>query len=402
MESQKKLFDEREGQPLKQLRVLVFSAAFGNGHLRAAEAVIEGILIKHPSAKIIHLDFGDFLNQRINTIIKNVYSEIIKYVPKLWGRLYYKTGKVRPRSKSQHFLNQLGRNEFLKYIQVFKPDFIVCTYPTVSSVLAQLRLEELLLVPVITVITDYTVHSHWVHRGVDGYIVACSEVRERLVSWGIKAQRIHVTGIPVSLKFEGEKDRGHIITKLGLKSHLPTFLVMGGSYGVLKSAKRICKKLADSLVPVQAIIVCGKNKKLYLSLEEVIAQGRNPMIRFKFVDNVEELMSVSDLIITKAGGLTVSEALTKHLPLVIYKPIPGQEEENAHFVQRIGAGCVAGNEEELEQLLNRFLRHPEDIERMRSRAAVALPGHSTERAVENMLQLASNYKELEFECGIFI
>lgn len=372
-----------------QLRVLVFSAAFGNGHLRAAEAVIEGILIKHPSAKIIHLDFGDFLNQRINTIIKNVYSEIIKYIPKLWGSFYYKTGKVQPRSKSQHFLNQLGRSEFLKYIQIFKPDFIVCTYPTVSSILAQLRVEQLLQVPVVTVITDYTVHSHWVHQGVDGYIVACSEVRERLVSWGINAQRIHVTGIPVSPKFEEALDRRHIITKLGLKPDLPTFLVMGGSYGVLKSAKRICKKLADSLVPVQVIIVCGKNKKLYLSLEEVIAQGRNLMLRFEFVDNVEELMTISDLIITKAGGLTVSEALTKHLPLVIYKPIPGQEEENAHFVQRIGAGCVAGNEEELGQLLNRFLRHPEDIEKMRKKAAVALPGHSTERAVEDILQLAS-------------
>lgn len=372
---------------MKQLKVLVFSAAFGNGHMRAAEAVIEGIRIKEPSAKIIHLDFGDFLSKRFNAIIKNIYSEIIKYIPKLWGRLYYETAKVQPRSKSQNFLSQLGRSDFLNYIEVFKPDFIVCTYPTVSTILAQLRLEQLLQVPVITVITDYTVHSHWVHPGVDRYIVACAEVKESLVSWGIKAQCIHMTGIPVSPKFEGEVDRGHIITKLGLKTDLPTFLVMGGSYGVLKSAKRICKKLADSPVPVQAIIVCGKNKKLYLSLEEVIAQGRNPMMRFEFVDNVEELMSVSDLIITKAGGLTVSEALTKHLPLVIYKPIPGQEEENAHFVQRIGAGCVAGNEAELEQLLNRFLRHPEDIEKMRRKAAVALPGHSTERAVEDMFQL---------------
>ncbi|ODA42665.1 glycosyltransferase [Desulfosporosinus sp. BG] len=372
---------------MKPLKVLVFSATFGNGHLRAAEAVIEGILIKHPAAKIIHLDFGDFLNQPINTMIKNIYSEIIKYIPKLWGKFYYKTAKVQPRSKSQHFLSQLGRSNFLQYIHVFKPDFIVCTYPTVSSILAQLRLDQLLHVPVITIITDYTVHSHWVHQGVDGYVVACSEVKASLESWGINAQRIHVSGIPVSPKFDEEIDRGHIITKLGLKSDVPIFLLMGGSYGVLKSAKRICKKLADSPVPVQTIIVCGKNKKLYLSLEEVIAQGRNPMIRFEFVDNVEELMSVSDLIITKAGGLTVSEALTKHLPLVIYKPIPGQEQENAHFVQHIGAGCLASNEEELEKLLNRFLKHPEEIEKMRRKAAIALPGHSTERAVENILEL---------------
>ena len=377
---------------MKQLKVLVFSAAFGNGHLRAAEAVIEGILIKHPSAKIVHLDFGDFLNQPINTLIKNVYSEIIKYIPKLWGRIYYKTAKIQPRSKSQHLLNQLGRSDFLKYIQVFRPDFIVCTYPTVSSILAQLRLEQLLQVPVITIITDYTVHSHWVHQGVDGYVVACSEVKESLEFWGINAQRIYVRGIPVSPKFEEEMDQVHILRKLGLKSDFPIFLVMGGSYGVLKSAKRICKKLADSPIPVQIIIVCGKNKKLYSSLEEVIEQGRNPMIRFEYVDNVEELMSVSDLIITKAGGLTVSEALTKHLPLVIYKPIPGQEQENAHFVQAIGAGCLATNEEELEQLLNRFLRHPEELERMRKRAAAALPGHSTERAVEDILRLVSHLR----------
>ncbi|MDR3584188.1 MAG: glycosyltransferase [Desulfosporosinus sp.] len=380
---------------MEQLKVLVFSATFGNGHLRAAEAVIEGIRIKEPSAKIIHLDFGDFLGIRFNTLIKNIYSEMIKHIPKLWGKLYYKTAQVQPQSLSQRLLNKLGRSDFLNYIQVFKPDFIVCTYPTVSSILAQLRLEHLLQVPVITVITDYTVHSHWVHQGVDGYFVACTEVKESLMSWEIEAQRIHVTGIPVSPKFEAEMDRGHIITKLGLKLDLPIFLVMGGSYGVLKSANRICEKLADSLVPVQAIIVCGKNRKLYLSLEAIIAHGRNPMIRFEFVDNVEELMSISDLIITKAGGLTVSEALTKHLPLVIYKPIPGQEEENAHFVQRIGAGCVASNEEELEQLLNRFLKHPEDIEKMRNKAALALPGHSTERAVENMFQLALHLRKAQ-------
>ncbi|KGP76735.1 UDP-N-acetylglucosamine:LPS N-acetylglucosamine transferase [Desulfosporosinus sp. Tol-M] len=372
---------------MKQLRVLVFSAAFGNGHLRAAEAVIEEILIKHPSAKISHLDFGDFLNQRINSIIKYGYSEIIKYIPKLWGRIYHKTSKVKLKPKGQYFLGKMGRSKFLKYVHEFKPDFILCTYPTVSSILAQLRCEQLLQVPVFTIITDYSVHYHWIHQGVDGYIVACDEVKESLIAWGIKAERIFMTGIPVSLKFEEETDQAQIFAKLGLKPDRPTFLVMGGSYGVLKSAKRICKKLADSPVPVQAIIVCGKNKKLYLSLEEVIAQGRNPMLRFEFVDNVEELMSVSDLIITKAGGLTVSEALTKHLPLIIYKPIPGQEDENASFVQRIGAGCIAENEQELEQLLNRFLRYPEDIEKMRKKAAVALPGHSTERAVEGIFQL---------------
>ncbi|MCO5386178.1 MAG: glycosyltransferase [Desulfosporosinus sp.] len=374
---------------MKKLKVLVFSASFGNGHLRAAEAVIEGIQIQEPSAIIMHLDFGDFLSKPINTMIKNIYGEIINHIPKLWGRFYYKTSMVQPRSLSQRFLNKLGRKEFLRYINVFKPDFIVCTYPTVSSVLAQLRYEKVLKVPVVTIITDYTVHSHWVHPSVDRYIVACTEVKDSLIAWGIEGSRIHVTGIPVSPKFEDQTDRGYILSKLGLKLNLPTFLVMGGSYGVLKSANRICKKLANSKVPVQAIIVCGKNEKLYHSLKELIIQARNPIVRLEYVHNVEELMSVSDLIITKAGGLTVSEALTKHLPLVIYKPIPGQEEENAHYVQKIGAGIVAHTEAELGQLINHFLMNPGEVAKMREKAAVALPGHSTERAVEEMLQLVN-------------
>jgi len=376
---------------LKQLRILVFSAGFGNGHFRAAEAVIEGIQLKEPYAKIIHLDFGDFLNKRLNSVAKRLYMEMIKHTPRLWGKFYYKTAKLQPKSMMQRFLNQLGRSDFLKYIQALEPDIIVCTYPTVSSILAQLRLERILHVPVITVITDYAVHSLWVHPGVDRYMVACEEVKESLVSWGIEAQRVRVTGIPISPKFEKAMDRGHIISKLGLSPDLPTFLVMGGVYEG-EIVKRICKQLADSQVPIQSMIVCGKNEKLYQSLEDLCIQTRNLIVRFGYVQNVEELMEVSDLIITKAGGLTVTEALTKDLPLVIFKPIPGQEVENAQFVQRLGAGLVAGTEEELEQLLNRFSSYPEDIERMQKKAAIALPGRSAERAVDDLLQIVSDLR----------
>jgi len=379
------------GLKLRQLRILVFSAAFGNGHLRAAEAVIEGLCIKEPSAIVTHLDFGDFLSKRFNRMVKKLYFELIKHSPKLWGKFYYKTSKLDHKSRIQRFLNQLGRCDFLKYIQEFNPDLIVCTYPTVSSILAQLRLEHILQVPVITVITDYTVHSHWVHPGVDRYMVACEEVKEMLVTGGIPVQRIHVTGIPISPKFEKKIDRELILSKLGIRPSLPTFLVMG-AYGNLESTKRICKKLADSVVPIQSIIVCGNNERLFHSLHEVATNSRNPLIRLGYVDNMEELMSVTDLIITKAGGLTVTEALTMHLPLVIYKPIPGQEEENATFVQGIGAGQVADTEEELERMIFRFLTYPKEIEKMRENASVALLGHSAEKAVNNMLDLLFNSK----------
>lgn len=374
---------------MKQLRILVFSAAFGNGHLRAAEAIIEELRIKEPTAIVTHLDFGDFLSKRFNSMVKKLYFELIKHSPKLWGKFYYKTSKLDPQSRIQRFLTQLGRSEFIKYIQEFEPDLIVCTYPTVSSILAQLRMEHILQVPVITVITDYTVHSHWVHPGVDRYMVACKEVKEMLVTSGILEQRINITGIPISPKFEKRIDRELIASKLGLKPNLPTFLVMGG-YGSLGSTKKICKEITDSAVPVQGIVVCGNNKKLYHSLQAVGTSARNPLVRLGYVNNMEELMSAADLIITKSGGLTVTEALTMHLPLVIFKPIPGQEEENAIFVQRVGAGEVACTEEELEGLLNRYLNYPKEIEKMRKKAALALLGHSAEQTVNNMFELIMN------------
>ncbi len=372
---------------MKQLRILVFSAAFGNGHFRAAEAVIEGIRLKEPSAEIIHLDFGDFLSKRLNTVAKSLYMEMIKHTPRLWGRFYARTAKPKPKSIMQRFLNQLGRSDLLNYIQALDPDLIVCTYPTVSSVLAQLRLERILQVPVITVITDYTAHSLWAHPGVDRYMVACEEVKASLVSWGIETECVRVTGIPISPKFEQKLDLKQIISKLGLNAILPTFLVMGGVYEE-NIVKKICMQLADSLVPVQAIIVCGKNEKLYQFLEDISIQARNLILRFGYVHNIEELMEVSDLIITKAGGLTVSEALTKHLPLLIFKPIPGQEVENAQFVQRIGAGQIAGTEEELEELLSGYLTSPEAFKRMRDKVALTLPGRSTGRVVDELLELA--------------
>ncbi|HBV86435.1 MAG TPA: UDP-N-acetylglucosamine--LPS N-acetylglucosamine transferase [Desulfosporosinus sp.] len=288
------------------------------------------------------------------------------------------------------FLNQLGRSNFLKYIQEFDPDLIVCTYPTVSSILAQLRLEHILQVPVVTIITDYTVHGHWIHPGVDRYMVACEEVKEMLVTAGILEQRIHVTGIPISPKFEKEKDLESIISKLGLNPDLATFLVMG-AYGNSESIKKICTKLADS-GQVQLIIVCGNDEKLYHSMQDVATSACNPLVLLGYVDNMEELMSVADLIITKSGGLTVTEALTMHLPLVIYKPIPGQEEENASFVQRIGAGRIASSDMELEGLLDRFIGYPEELEKIREKAISALQGHSAEQAVNNMLVLVVNLR----------
>lgn len=372
---------------VKNLRVLVFSAAFGMGHVRSAEAVIAAIRKKHPAAEIIHLDCGELISKRLNTVLKTTYLGLIKYTPKLWGKFYYGTSRISPDSIFQRFLNKLGQNGFKQYIDLIHPDLIICTYPTVAGVLAELRQNNLLDVPVITVITDFAVHSQWIHQGVDLFIVGCKEVFKGLVSRGISPNRIRTTGIPVGLEFEDILSRKTISAKLGLLPNRLTILVMGGAYGTLGAIKGVCKTLADENLPLQLIVVCGKDEKLYKSLDNLINGVRNPITLFGFSNNVEELMTVSDIVITKAGGLTVSEALTKRLPLIIYKPIPGQEEENAKFLSKVGAGKTANSIEELVNILHHILDHPAGIEKMRQAAAMAIPGHAAERAVEFMLEL---------------
>ena len=375
---------------MEQLNVLIFSASFGAGHVRAADAIIEALREKDPNVKITHLDFGTFLSKTFNSVVKNTYIEVIKHTPKLWGKFYYRTSKIPPNSLLQRFLNGLGRREFVKFIQVLQPDLVICTYPTVAGVLAQQRLKGILNVPLVTIVTDYAVHSQWIHPGVDHYIVGCEGVYEGLVARGINPQSIRITGIPVSPKFEWKLDRQKILKRFNMNSNLPTVLVMGGAYGVLGGAKWICKILSETAIPVQTIVVCGNDEKLYKALDPLVEEGKNPVVRFGFVRNVEELMSAADMIITKAGGLTVTEALTKRLPLVIFRPIPGQEEENAKYLEAMGAGRTAKSEEELEKIIFHLLKHSKDLERMRRAAAKAVPGRAAELAVEGILQLLEN------------
>lgn len=375
---------------LKPLRILVFSASFGAGHQKAAEAIIETIKNVEPNSRIIHEDFMVLINKALNYVMRNSYIKLIKRAPKLWGRFYNRTQKISEDSVFQRLLNTLGRSQFLKYIDSIQPDVIVCTYPTVAGVLAQLRLNGKLTVPLVTVITDYTVHSQWIHQGVDLYIVGSSKIYDGLVERGIDPKMIQVTGIPVNPRFESKTDKSKILTKLGLEQNRMTFLIMGGAYGVLGKAKWMCKLIAMSQAALQVIVVCGKDRRLYKSLDSVIEEARNPMVRFDFINNVDELMTAADVIITKAGGLTVTEALTKHLPMVIYKPIPGQEENNAHFIQEIGAARIAYTDKEFVGIIDEFIKTPHLLRKMSDAADKALVNHSAEQAVKSILELAAD------------
>ncbi len=384
---------------MKNLRILVFSASFGAGHVRAADALIESIYSMCPAAEIRHLDCGELLSKLGNSLLKDLYIGMIKRTPSLWGKFYYRTAHISSKSILQRFLNKTGQRKYLAYIRSWQPELIICTYPTVAGVIASLKLKRAVNIPLVVVVTDYTVHSQWIHAGVDLYIVGSEEIFNSMVARGIDPARIKLTGIPVSPRFDSDLDQSGLRTSLGLLPNLPTCLIMGGAYGVLNDLKELCKTLANTSIPSQSIVVCGRDEDLYKSLDDVMSNPRNTILRFGFVDNVDELMSAADIIITKAGGLTVSEALTKRLPIIIYQPIPGQEQENTAFLERTGAGRTAHTRAELESILFSLLEHPADMTNMCKAAAQVLPGHAAERAVQYILQLVKESPPKNMQVG---
>lgn len=226
---------------MESSRVLVFSASFGAGHVKAAEALIETLKDTEPSLEIIHEDSIALINKNLNSFLCGLYIQLMKKAPKIWGKFYKQTQELSYYSPFQRFLNNFGRSQLVAYISRLKPDIIVCTFPTVAGVLAKLREEGELNIPVVAVVTDYTVHSQWIHPGIDLYIVGSYEVYKGFLRRGIMPSRIQISGIPVNPRFEQLLNKDDIFSEVGLDKNRLTFLIMCGASGVLDKAKWICK-----------------------------------------------------------------------------------------------------------------------------------------------------------------
>ena len=194
----------------------------------------------------------------------------------------------------------------------------------------------------ITVVTDYFMHSFWVDKAIDYYCVAEDATKEHLIKRGISSEKIKVFGIPVDKVFAMRKDRKELCARLNVRDDCRTILIGSGGFGV-GPIKELVKELSDIKQPIQLLVVCGKNQKLCRETGELAQSIELPIKVYGFVNNMDELMEVSDIIVTKSGGLTSSEAMAKDLPMVITSAIPGQEARNCRFLVNSGAAIQAGS-----------------------------------------------------------
>lgn len=351
-------------------RILILSASFGEGHRQAANAIKESIALSRPDIEIEVVDYIHQVNPMWNRFAKFCYIQGIKHIPKVYGYFYNQINRIPPSSPYHRRINFfgaiVGRNKLLKYIERFDPQIVIHTFPTSAGAIEELKREHKLDIPSITVITDYTLHRQWIHESTDMYLVGSSIVRDLLIREGVLEEKIRTTGIPIRQEFYKQRNRAHLIQEFGLDPRIPTILVSGGAYGVSNHIHNLCKRLFEAKENVQVIVVCGRNKRLYDHMTELAVGAKNKAIIFGFVERMADLMTVSDLMFTKSGGLTTSEGIMMELPMIFFKPIPGQELANAQYLERAGVAHITANDQQLEAIFQSLLSNPERIAEMKN------------------------------------
>ena len=340
------------------MRLAILSCNYGGGHKRVAETVAAEWSARTGGRAEIVDYFARFVHPVFDALTKFSYIQSVRRAPGLYGLFYRLTGEIRPDSATQKFINRMGMDRLERYLAEESPDAVCCVHCTPAGTMSDLRLAGRSTVPCLTVITDYVTHSQWIHPAVDRYCVPNDTVRDGLAARGIPAERIVVSGLPVERKFLKELDRGALRRQYGLRPDVPVVLVMAGAYAMLGGVLDVTRALAQFARPIQVLVVCGYDRRLEDQVRARAAGSPHPFHVVGYVDTVEELMTMSDVLVTKAGGVTVSEALVKRLPMLIYRPIPGQEEGNTRFLLAHGVALAPRTPAQLVAHLDQLLGDP--------------------------------------------
>ena len=355
----------------KAAKALILSIKAGAGHLRAAEAIEAAFRETRPQVEVRNVEALEFTNPAFRRSFTGIYNTLAVGLPSVWGIVYEGMEKKDNESKTKKLaalFDRMNSAPLLKMVREFAPDVVICTHYFPADVLAACRRKGTLRAKVYVVLTDYDIHAMWIQQGVDGYFVASEEMAYALEKRGVYGATVCATGIPVMPAFAGKYPAKSVMREaLGLKEDFPTVLVTAGGFG-MRDVNRTVADLADELGDVQLLAIAGRNEKLRDELETAAASRSGRIVPFGFVTNMHELMAASDLMVAKSGGLTSSECLAMGLPMVIYHPIPGQEERNADYLLEAGAAVRANSPAQLLFKAKKLLGDPERLASMRQAA----------------------------------
>ena len=379
------------------MRILIATVTAGAGHVQAAAALEEAWRALRPRDALQRLDVLSFTPRLYRKVYVDGYVKIVEHAPELYAHVFKKTDNpalVKKLTRFRRTLAHLTTNKFVTQLRKFKPDAVLCTHYLPLEILAHLRARKSkALAPMtVSIITDFEAHALWMEAGVDLYCVAAEETKARLVARGASTENVAVTGIPISAKFSAEVSEAELRKRMGLRDDLPILLVLSGGFG-LGPVAEILTEIDKLQRTVQVLVVCGRNEELRAKL--ALQERRQPTRILGFVGNMHELMSIAEMVISKPGGLTTSEALAIGKPLFVLNPIPGQEAANSDFLLEHGAAAKANRVEDLPYRLEKLLGSPKLGEMAAAARALARPDAAMEicRAVIQRLDKSPRLAE---------
>jgi len=347
-------------------KALIVSVKAGAGHVRAA-AALEAAFRERAGLEVVNCDALEYANAAFRRSFSRSYERLAKDLPSVWGMIYEKMETQPVTSGMKKLLelsSRLNARKMREFVRAFDPDAIVCTHYLPGEVLAPLKRRGQLRAELSIVLTDYDIHTMWIQEGTDRYFVATDEMAYALRAKGIGQADVVVSGIPIMPEFSARYPEKRLMRRrLGLAEERPTVLMAAGGFGLIAVDEAV-DLLADEIADAQFLALAGRNEKLQEALKKVAEKRPGRIVPFGFAGNMHELMAASDLIVTKSGGLTSSECLAMGLPMVIIKPIPGQEERNSDFLLEAGAAVKANSTAHMVYKVRHLLESPTVLKRM--------------------------------------
>ena len=328
------------------------------------------------------VDCIEYINKVLNKLTTDAYKEMARKAPSLWGKVYSNSqkgvlGHVSSRT------NKVMAIKLKNLIKESNPDLVISTHPFSSQMVSYLKRKGKISCKLVTVLTDFAPHEQWLigYEYTDGFFVSNDNMKKSIQEYGITSDKIHVTGIPLSERFFQNFDKDSIYSEFNLDKTKPVILFFGGGeFGLGKDRPvKILDSLIHNLHTFQIVAISGKNPKMNNNFKELVEKthSQNRVRVLDYTNKVPELMSISTIVVTKPGGLTTSESLASDLPMLVINPIPGQEEENAEFLEAHNVAVWLKKNDEPNTVINDLFKNPEKLEQMRKNAKLLAKKNST-------------------------
>lgn len=377
------------------MKILIFYASYGGGHLKAAESINECILnnYKDKNIEVELIDCMKYVNKAIEKMTTAAYREMAKKMPWAWGKIYNDSQKG-PLAHISSRSNKIMAIKLLRLLREKQPDLIISTHPFGSQMCSYLKRKRKINAKIATILTDFAPHSQWLVGSdyTDYFFVAHDKMKSYLLSQNIEENKIFVTGIPLSNKFLCKYDRNDVLKNFELKDNKFNILFFGGGEFGLGKTRTVeifeeFSKFAKSR-DFQVIGIAGKNEKMKLAFENIVRENNceeNVKV-LEFTNKVPELMSISDLVVTKPGGMTTTESLASRLPMIIINPIPGQEVENAEFLESKNIAIWLRKDDDVNEVLTNLFKSPTELKEMKQNTKLLANINSTRDICDILLK----------------